>query len=141
MTVARDIMNKQTYSIDVTSTVMDAARKMAEHKIGALPICDKEQCLQGVVTDRDIVVQVLAQGRDPGSVKVSELCSELEETVTIGADDSLDEAVQTMMDHKVRRLPVIDGHTMVGMISQGDLAMHIDEKQAGQLLQKISEAP
>lgn len=139
MNVARDIMNSRALTINTTDSVYEAARQMAEHQIGAMPICDSERCLQGVVTDRDIVTNVLAQGRDPHSVKVSELCTG--KPVTIGADDSLDEAVRTMMDHQVRRLPVIDGHTLVGMISQGDLALHIDQQQAGEMLRRISEAP
>lgn len=139
MNVARDIMNSQALTINTTDSVYDAAKRMAEHKIGAMPICDSERCLQGVLTDRDIVLNVLAQGKDPHAVKVSELCTG--KPATIGADDSLDEAVRTMMDHQVRRLPVIDGHTLVGMISQGDLALHVNQQQAGEMLRRISEAP
>ena len=73
-----------------------------------------------MLTDRDIVVKVLAQGKDPATTKAGELGEG--KPVTIGADDSVDEALRTMAEHKVRRLPVIDGHDLIGIVSQADLA-------------------
>ena len=140
MTNARDIMNPNPEIISTDLTVADAAKKMAEKGIGAAPICNSEGRLEGMLTDRDIVTKVIATGKDPAQTKVSEVAQGTE-VVTIGADDSVDEAVRTMKDHKVRRLPVIDGHRVVGMISQGDLAQHLPEEKAGDLVEAISAAP
>jgi CBS domain-containing protein len=92
-----------------------------------------------MLTDRDIVVKVLAQGKDPSSTTAGELGEG--KPVTIGADDSIDHALRTMKDHKVRRLPVIDGHDLVGIVSQADLAKAIDEDKVGDLVEAISAAP
>jgi CBS domain-containing protein len=94
-----------------------------------------------MLTDRDIVVKVLAKGKDPSSVKAGELGVGDGKTVTIGADDSIDEALRTMIDHKVRRLPVIDGRRLVGIISQADIATNVDDKRVGDLVEAISAAP
>jgi CBS domain-containing protein len=104
-----------------------------------MPICGEDDRLKGMVTDRDIVVKVIAEGKDPGSTKAVELDGE--KPVTIGADDSVDEALSTMKDHKVRRLPVIDGQELVGVVSQGDLAANIDDGKVGDLVEAISAAP
>ncbi len=82
-----------------------------------------------MLTDRDIVTKVVAQGRDPAPVKAREL--ETGKPVTIGADDSIEEAMRTMAEHKVRRLPVIDGHKLIGMVSQADLAKALPKEKAG----------
>jgi CBS domain-containing protein len=94
-----------------------------------------------MLTDRDIVVKVLAQGKDPSSVRAGELGQGDGQTVTIGADDSVEEALRTMIDHKVRRLPVIDGHDLVGIVSQADIATNLDEAKVGDLVEAISAAP
>jgi len=140
MTTAREIMTKGVEFIDLTATVEDAARKMATSDIGAIPICNGENRLQGMVTDRDIVVKVLAAGKDPKTTKVSEL-ADASEVVTIGADDSVEEALKTMKDHKVRRLPVIDGRDVGGMVSQGDVAKALPDNKVGDLVEAISAAP
>jgi CBS domain-containing protein len=90
-----------------------------------------------MITDRDIVVKVLAEGGDPGSVTAGSLAQG--KPVTIGADDSLSEALRTMAQHQVRRLPVIDGHDLVGVLSLGDLAKALADGQAGDLVQAISQ--
>ena len=94
-----------------------------------------------MLSDRDIVVKVLEQGKDPGSTKAGELGEGDGQTVTIGADDSIDEALRTMAAHQVRRLPVIDGQECVGMLSQADIATNIDEEKGGDLVEAISAAP
>jgi CBS domain-containing protein len=91
-----------------------------------------------MLTDRDIVVKVLAKGKDPSATKAGELGQGDSKTVTIGADDPIDEALHTMIDHKVRRLPVIDGHDLVGIISQADIALNHDDDDTGQLVEMIS---
>jgi CBS domain-containing protein len=104
-------------------------------------ICGEDDRLKGMLTDRDIVVKALAQGKDPGSTKAGELGQGDSKTVTIGADDSIDEALRTLIDHKVRRLPVIDGKQLVGIISQADIATNVDEEKVGDLVEAISAAP
>jgi CBS domain-containing protein len=137
---AREVMTGGAECIGENDTVQDAAKRMAELDVGALPICGEDDRLKGMLTDRDIVVKVIAQGGDTSSTRAGELADQ-GEVVTIGADDSVDEALATMKDHKVRRLPVIDGHELVGIVSQGDLAKSIDEEKVGELVEAISEAP
>ena len=120
-------------------TLADAARRLAELDVGAMPICGDDNRLKGMLTDRDIVVKALAQGKDPSSTRAGELAEG--KPVTIGADDSVDEALRTMKDHKVRRLPVIDGHDLIGVVSQADLAKNVDEDKVGDLVEAISAAP
>src|SRR5215210_8001257 len=138
---ARDIMSPDCTCIGENETVLDAAKKLAELDVGALPICGEDDRLKGMLTDRDIVVKVLAQGKDPSSTKAGELGQGDSKTVTIGADDSIDEALRTMTDHKVRRLPVIDEQRLVGIISQADIARNLDEEKTGDLVEAISAAP
>jgi CBS domain-containing protein len=136
---AREVMTGGAECVGENETVVDAAKKMSELDVGALPICGEDNRLKGMLTDRDIAVKVLAQDRDPSSTKAGELGEG--KPVTIGADDSVKEALQTMKEHKVRRLPVIDGHDLVGIVSQGDLATEIDEEEVGDLVEAISAAP
>lgn len=135
---AREVMTADAECVGENETINDAAKKMAELDVGALPICGEDNRLKGMLTDRDIAVKVLAQDKDPGSTRAGELGEG--KPVTIGADDSVEEALRTMSDHKVRRLPVIDGHDLVGIVSQGDLATHVDEEEVGQLVEAISAA-
>jgi CBS domain-containing protein len=135
--VARDIMTENPESVESTTTVADAARKLAELNVGALPICDGDK-LQGMITDRDIAVKVVAEGRDPNTVKVIDVTTATE-VVTIGADDSVEEAMRTMGKHQVRRLPVIDGDKMVGIVSQADIARALPEAKVGDMLEDISQ--
>jgi CBS domain-containing protein len=104
-----------------------------------MPICGEDNRLKGMLTDRDIVVKVLAQGRDPSRTRAGELGEG--KPVTIGADDSVEEALRTMKEHGVRRLPVIDGHDLVGVVSQADIATNVSNEQTGDLVEAISAAP
>jgi len=136
---ARDIMTPDCKCVGENDSVADAARALADNDVGAMPICGEDNRLKGMITDRDIVVKVLAQGKDPSSTKVGELATQ-GEVVTIGADDSVDDALRTMTQHKVRRLPVIDGHDCVGVISQADVARNLDDEKTGDLVEAISAA-
>ena len=138
---ARDVMSGGVECAGENDSVSDAARKLADLGVGSMPICGEDDRLKGMLTDRDIVVKVLAQGKDPASVKAGELGVGDGKTITIGADDSIDEALRTMIDHKVRRLPVIDGKQLVGIISQADVATNLDEERVGDLVEAISAAP
>jgi CBS domain-containing protein len=136
---ARDVMTPDAQCVGENESAAEAARKLADLGVGSMPICGEDDRLKGVVTDRDIVVEVLAQGKDPESTKVGELGDG--KPVTIGADDSISEALQTMKQHKIRRLPVIDGHDLVGIVSIADLATNIQDEQTGDLVEAISAAP
>lgn len=119
--------------------VSEVARQMASLDVGSMPICGDDDRLKGMITDRDIVVKVLAEGRDPGSVEAGELGQG--KPVTIGADDPIERVISTMEEHCVRRLPVIDDHRLVGIVSQGDVARAAPETQTGELVEAISAAP
>ncbi len=136
MTTARDIMTPRAECVNADETVLDAAQKMARLGVGSLPICGTDDRLKGVLTDRDIVVKVLAQGRDPKSCQAGELAQG--EAVTIGADDDAAEILNTMATHKVRRLPVIDGHTLVGIVALADVARALPDRPVGDLVDAIS---
>lgn len=122
--------------IDAKETVDKAAQQLAREDVGSLPICEDGK-LTGVITDRDIVVKVIAEGQDPAKVKVGDLAQG--EAVTIGADDPIDELVKTMREHDVRRLPVIDGTDLVGVVAQADVAVELGDR-AGELVADISAA-
>jgi CBS domain-containing protein len=122
-----------------SDTLLDAARRMAELGVGALPVCSPERRLVGMVTDRDIVIRGLATGRDPGQTPVADIVREHGEVATIGADDEAEEILKAMSTQKVRRLPVLDGTDLVGMISQGDVARSLPHPAVGDLLEVISE--
>ena len=134
--LARDIMTGGAECIGVNETLEQAARKMKDLDVGSLPICGDDNRLKGMLTDRDIVVRCLADGGDPKSTKAGDLAEG--KPVTIGADDTIEEAIRTMQQHQVRRLPVIDGHDLVGMLSQADIARNYPEDRVGELVEFIS---
>ena len=136
MTTARDIMTASPDFVDGSATVLDVAKKLASGNYGSLPICDGDK-VTGIVTDRDLVVKVLAEGKDPATTKVIDLVQG--EVITIGADDPVEEISRTMSEHQVRRLPVIDGDKLVGMVAQADLALSGNDKLAGDTVQAISQ--
>jgi CBS domain-containing protein len=136
---ARDIMSTDCTCIGENDSLVDAARMLADKNVGALPICGEDNRLKGMLTDRDIVVKAIAQGKDLSSTKAGELGQGDAKTVTIGADDSIEEALRTMARHQVRRLPVIDGRDLVGIIAQADIARNIDEDKVGELVEAISQ--
>src|SRR5690625_328096 len=123
MLTAREIMTPSADCIGEHDSLTQAAQMMRDLDVGALPICGEDNRLKGMLTDRDIVVLVIAEGGNPDTMKAGEFRKE--KPVTIGADDSIDDAIATMKEHKVRRLPVIDGHDLVGMVAQADIASSI----------------
>ncbi|MER7122451.1 CBS domain-containing protein [Streptomyces goshikiensis] len=137
MTKAREIMTADATCIGANETVLEAAKKMTQLGVGALPICGTDEKLKGVLTDRDIVVKVLGAGKDPAMVKAGDLAQG--EAVTIGADDDAEKVLRTMSEHQVRRLPVIDGHTLVGIVALADVARALPDARVGDLLQAISQ--
>lgn len=136
MTTVRDIMTPSAQCVRESDTVREAARLLAGLGVGALPICGEDNRLKGMLTDRDIVVKVLAEGKDPMALHAGELAQG--EAVTIGADDDVEEAMRTMSEHRVRRLPVIDGHDLVGVLAQADVARALPNPDAGSLVEALS---
>ena len=129
-------MTPDAKCVGENDTLEEAAKQLAELGVGAMPICGEDNRLKGMLTDRDIVVEAIAKGKDPSCTKAGELGDG--KPVTIGADDSIDEALATMKEHQVRRLPVIDGHDLVGIVSQADVARNVDEEKVGDLVEAIS---
>ena len=139
MTRARDIMTKGVEYLKTNGTAVDAARKLAQADIGSLLVCEPDGHLAGIVTDRDLVVKVVATAGDPKTVQLSEVVADQPQVVTIGADDPIEEVFAVMKQHKLRRLPVIDGTEVVGVISQADIARNLPNEQAGDLVEAISQ--
>ncbi|WP_305786586.1 CBS domain-containing protein [Symbioplanes lichenis] len=136
MTTAREIMTPDATCVGEAETLADAARKMAELDVGSLPICGTDNRLRGMLTDRDIVVKALAKGHDPAGIKAGELAQG--KPVTIGADDDAADILRTMAQHKVRRLPVIDGHDLVGIVALADVARALPDRPVGDLIDAIT---
>ena len=138
MPTAREIMTPDPTCIGEKESLADAARKMADLNVGSLPICGEDNRLHGMVTDRDIVIKAIAKGRNPGDTTAGELAQG--KPVTIGADDDAQEILRTMAEHKVRRLPVIDGHQLVGIVAIADVARALPDRPVGDLIDAISES-
>jgi CBS domain-containing protein len=136
MTTARDLMSDGADFVDGELSVYETSRRMVDLGIGALPVCANGR-LVGMVTDRDIVIDVVARGRDPKRVTVGELTRRL--LVTVAADADIGEALDTMARHRVRRVPVVDGSDLVGVLSQADVARRLPPERVGALVAAISE--
>lgn len=139
MTTAREIMTGGVECASTGTTLVEAAKKMRDLEVGALPICGDDGKLAGMLTDRDIVIRCIAEGGDPSVKTAGDLAAG--KPVTIGADDSIEETLRTMSEHAVRRLPVIDGHELVGIVSQADVAKNLPQDRVGDLVEAISGAP
>ena len=135
----RDIMTKSPECAGENDTILAVAQKLNELDVGSLPICGTDDKLKGMITDRDIVVKVIAKGKDPSATLAGDLARGT--PVMVQADDSPDEAMKLMGEHKVRRLPVLDGKELVGIVSQGDIALNLDDAETGRLVEVISGAP
>lgn len=136
MTTAREVMTPGVECIGEHQTLREAAMKMRDLEVGSLPICGDDERLHGMITDRDIVTRCLAEGMDPDTCTAAELAQG--KPITIGADDPVDEAIHVMEANQVRRLPVIDGHRLVGIVSQGDLARALPPEPVGDLVSAVS---
>ena len=132
----REVMTSKLCSIDTDKPVAYAAKMMRDEDVGIAPIVEGDR-LVGVLTDRDIAVRVVAEGRDPEQVKVTEVASR--DVVTLDPQEDLDEALRLMARHQVRRLPVVeeDGR-LVGVVAQADVAQHADEQRTGEVVEQIS---
>jgi CBS domain-containing protein len=132
----RDAMTGDPRSIGATASVVEAARLMREQHIGSLPITDGEK-LVGMITDRDITTRVVAEAADPKVTSVEDVYSR--DLVSVEPDNDLQEALQLMARHQVRRLPVVENDRLVGIVAQADIALGENEKKTGELVEAISE--
>ena len=133
----RDAMTSNPRSAESGTPVAEVARLMKSENVGAIPITDGDR-LVGIVTDRDIAIQVVAAGKDPQSTTAGEVASQ--QLVTVDPQQDLDEALRLMAQHQVRRIPVVeeDGK-LVGMLAQADVAEHAGAEATGEVVEQISE--
>ena len=133
----REVMTSDPRTVTADSSVAEAARLMRDEDTGIAPITEGER-LVGVITDRDIAIAVVAEGKDPQSTKVTEIAAR--DLVTIDPQQELDEALRLMAQHQVRRLPVVeeDGK-LVGILAQADIARHADPERTGEVVEEISD--
>jgi CBS domain-containing protein len=139
MKLVGETMTEDCKCISEHDSVRKAAQRMAELQAGAMPICGEDERLKGMITDRDIAVKVVAKGKDPDATEVAELAEGT--PIWVEADADVDHAVSLMEEHKVRRLPVIEDHRLVGIISQGDIARLAPAEETAELVASISAAP
>ncbi len=136
MTNVRDLMTPGPTTCERSTTIVEVARAMASEDVGPIPIVEGER-LVGIVTDRDIAVRVVAEGRDPSTVTAGDVASS--DLVTVQPDTELEEAERLMADSQVRRLPVVEGDRLVGILAQADVARALEEERTGEVVQQISE--
>ena len=132
----KDVMTSNPTTVQADQSVVEAARIMRDKDTGIVPVVENEQ-LSGTVTDRDIAIQVVAEGRDPESTTVREIAST--DVVTVEPQQELSEALRLMAEHQVRRLPVVENDRLVGIVAQADVARESDDTQTGELVEEISK--
>ena len=133
----KDVMSSDPCTINADKSVAYAAKMMRDEDVGLAPIVEGDKLI-GMLTDRDIAIRVVAEGKDPDQVTVREVASK--QVVTVDPQQDLAEALRIMAKHQVRRLPVVeeDGR-LVGVVAQADVAREGDDKETGQLVQEISQ--
>ena len=133
----RMLMTQDPHTVSTGDMVMEAAKLMRDEDAGVVPITDGDR-LVGVVTDRDIAIRIVAEGKDPKATTVDQIASQ--NLVTIDPQQNLDEALRLMAKHQVRRLPVVeeDGK-LVGILAQADVARHADPSSTGEVVGRISK--
>jgi CBS domain-containing protein len=136
MTKVRDIMTSEVETASPDTTLEEVATMMKTEDVGAVPVVEDEE-LVGIITDRDIVVRCVAEGKDPSETTVEDVLSEDLETAS--PDMDVNEAVRLMSQRQVRRLPVVEGNRLVGVLALGDIAVKQDEEEAGGALEEISQ--
>jgi CBS domain-containing protein len=132
----RDLMTENPTTCEPSTTAIDAARVMASEDVGPVPVVEGGR-LVGIVTDRDLVVRILAEGKDPSSTTIGEIASS--DLTTVQPESELEEAERLMAERQVRRLPVVEGDRLVGIVAQADIARALDEERTGEVVQQISQ--
>jgi CBS domain-containing protein len=136
MSTVREAMTASPRSISSDANSVEAARLMVEQDVGSLPVVEND-ALVGIVTDRDLVAQVLAKDLDPKQARVGDVCTE--RPVVIGPEEPLDAALQRMAHEQVRRLPVVEDGRLVGILAQADVARVAEPTSTGQMVEEISQ--
>jgi CBS domain-containing protein len=131
----RDVMSSNPCAIDADKPVAHAAKMMKQEDVGLAPVVEGDR-LVGTLTDRDIVLRVVAEGKDPQTVTAREVAST--DLITIDPQQDLDEALRLMASKQVRRLPVVEEGRLVGVLAQADIAREAEEQQTGRLVEDIS---
>jgi CBS domain-containing protein len=139
MSTAQDVMHTGAECIDENETLATAAEMMRDIHVGALPICGADGRLHGIITDRDIVVRCVAEGFDPMTMTAREMAQGT--PVWVNVDDDADEVLRVMTESGVRRVPVLRERQLVGIISEADLAVHLDESQVAQFANDLYGSP
>lgn len=139
MTTARDIMNSGAQCIGEDQTLREAATLMRDLGVGSLPICGNDGKLHGIVTDRDIVVKAVAEGKDLSTCTAGELAQG--HITWVDADTDMDTIVDKMGGEQIKRLPVLQDHKLVGMISEADLARHLDDRHLSRFVEQVFARP
>ena len=135
----REAMHEGCECIGESQSLLDAAKRMEQLDIGAMPICGQDDRLKGMITDRDIVVKVLAQDKDPATTLAGELAQD--RLTFVRADAPIDRALSLMQEHKIKRLPVIDENKrLCGMITEADIATHMPQERTGEMVGAIAAA-
>jgi CBS domain-containing protein len=132
---ARDIMHPGAECIGADDSVAAAAQKMRDLGVGSLPICGTDDKLHGILTDRDIVVRCIAEGRDPVQARAGDLAQET--LFWVEAAAGVGEVLDQMEEHRVKHLPVIENHRLVGIITEADLARNLDEHRLAEFVEKV----
>jgi CBS domain-containing protein len=135
MATAREMMHPGAECIKSEETIDVAARRMRELDVGALPICGPDERLVGILTDRDIVVKCIAEGKDPTTCTAMDLAQGTPKWVDASASD--DDVLNAMTQYRIKRIPVIEDHRLVGMISESDLARHLSEEKVGHFVEAV----
>jgi CBS domain-containing protein len=135
MTTARDIMHAGATCVGEHETLTAAAQHMRDLGVGALPICGDDDRLHGMITDRDIVIKCLAAGKDPSTTTAGELAQG--GAYHVDSDADIEEMLDLMEEHQVRRLPVSENHRLVGIVSEADIAQHLPEHAIVQFVKAI----
>jgi CBS domain-containing protein len=135
-TKVRDSMTANPLAIEADQPVVKAAELMAKENVGSLPVVENGE-LAGIVTDRDLVIQVVARGLDSKSVKVADVYTA--KPLVASPDEPLDQALQRMAEEQVRRLPVVSDGELVGMLAQADVARSADAQSTGHMVEEISK--
>lgn len=130
------VMTRQPTTLSDTASCMEAAKRMRDEDIGAVIVTASDGTICGLTTDRDIVIRCIAEGMDPATTSLGDICSQ--ELVAIAPDDEIHDAVEIMRSRAIRRVPVLDRGKPVGIVSLGDLAISEDPRSA---LGTISQAP
>lgn len=134
--LVRDAMTPSPRAIREDATAVEAARTMESEDVGSLPVVRGDE-LVGIVTDRDLVLQVLAKGRDPEQVRIDEICSA--SPIVASPEEPLDDALWRMAKEQVRRLPVVADGRLVGILAQADVAHIAQPGSTGRMVEEISK--